>query len=156
MIKVLFVCMGNICRSPTAEGVFTQMVKQAGNRTQIYIDSAGTHDYNIGKSPDSNSQISAQKRGIDLSNLRARQVIQADLVEFDYILAMDQANLNILWSLCPTGQEHKLHLFLDFAPELKMREVPDPYKGGYSGFEQVLDLIEAASKGLLTAIRQQL
>jgi len=154
MIKVLFVCMGNICRSPTAEGVFTQMVNQAGLSKQIYIDSAGTHNYNVGNPPDLNSQIAAQKRGIDLSKLRARQLIQADLAEFDYILAMDQENQDILWSLCLPSQKPKLHLFLDFVPTLKTREVPDPYQGGYSGFEHVLDLIEAASEGLLAAIRK--
>ncbi len=156
MIKVLFVCMGNICRSPTAEGVFTQMVKQAGLSEQIYIDSAGTHNYNVGNPPDLNSQTAAQKRGIDLSKLRARQVIQADIVEFDYILAMDKENINNLKSLCLPEQECKLRLLLDFAPILETREVPDPYKGGYDGFEHVLDLIEVASKSLLTAIRKQL
>lgn len=157
MIKILFVCMGNICRSPTAEGVFTLMVKQAGLSDRIDIDSAGTHDYNIGKPPDSRSQMAALKRGIDLSGLRARQVTVADLIEFDYILAMDSYNYKVLQSLCPIEQKHKLHLFLDFAPELQTRIVPDPYEGeGNSGFEHVLDLIEAASRGLLAEIRQHL
>jgi protein-tyrosine phosphatase len=156
MVKVLFVCMGNICRSPTAEGVFTQLVKQHELSDQIYIDSAGTHDYNLGKPPDSRSQVAALKRGIDLSGLRARLVTKADLTEFDYVLAMDRANLKSLQSLCPPGQEHKLHLFLNFAPELDTREVPDPYEGGHSGFQHVLDLVEAASTGLLAEIRQRL
>ena len=156
MIKVLFVCMGNICRSPTAEGVFIKIVKQAKLSEQIYIDSAGTHDYNVGSAPDLNSQAAAKKRGVDLSKLRARQIIQADLDEFDYILAMDQSNIKILRSLCLPDQESKLHLFLDFAPTLTTREVPDPYRGGYDGFEQVLDLIEVASQGLLTVIYKQL
>ncbi|HDN27301.1 MAG TPA: low molecular weight phosphotyrosine protein phosphatase [Thioploca sp.] len=154
MVKVLFVCMGNICRSPTAEGVFTQMVKQARLSEQIYIDSAGTHDYNLGKPPDSRSQAAARRRGIDLSGLRARQVIQADLIEFDYVLAMDKYNYQILLAINPP--EHKLHLFLDFAPELNTREVPDPYEGGNCGFEHVLDLVQAASRGLLAEIRQRL
>jgi len=155
MIKVLFVCMGNICRSPTAEGVFTQLVQQAGLSKQIQIDSAGTHDYNIGNPPDLRSQQAAHQRGIDLSKQRARQVRVADLLEFDYVLAMDKYNYQILDSNCPLEHEHKLHLLLDFAPELSTQEVPDPYKGGDNGFEQVLDLIETACKGLLNEIRQQ-
>ena len=156
MIKVLFVCMGNICRSPTAEGVFTNFVKQAGLTELISIDSAGTHDYNIGNPPDLRSQAIAMKHGIDLSELRARQVTFADFIEFDYILAMDNHNYNVLKSLCPIEQTYKLHLFLDFAPDLNTREIPDPYKReGNSGFEQVLNLIEAASRGLLAEIRQR-
>jgi protein-tyrosine phosphatase len=155
MVKILFVCMGNICRSPTAEGVFTFMVKQAGLDKQIYIDSAGTHDYNIGKPPDLRSQATALKRGFDLSELRARQVTSADLIKFDYVLAMDRNNYEILQSLCPKGHEQKLHLFLNFAPHLNRQEVPDPYEGGSNGFDHVLDLVEAASTGLLTEIRQR-
>ncbi|MEK8018900.1 MAG: low molecular weight protein-tyrosine-phosphatase [Candidatus Parabeggiatoa sp.] len=156
MIKILFVCMGNICRSPTAEGVFIQLVQQAGLSEQIQIDSAGTHDYNIGNPPDLRSQEAAHQRGIDLSKLRARQVKVADLVEFDYVLAMDKYNYQILDSICPLEHEHKLHLLLDFAPELNTQEVPDPYKGGDNGFEQVLNLIETACNGLLNEIREQL
>jgi protein-tyrosine phosphatase len=156
MIKVLFVCLGNICRSPTAEGVFTQLVADARLSEQIQIDSAGTHDYNIGNPPDLRSQQAALQRGIDLSTLRARQITVADLIEFDYILAMDNYNYQILHSICPPEHEHKLHLLLDFAPQFNTREVPDPYKGGDKGFEHVLDLIESACKGLLIAIRQQL
>ncbi|MDM8559386.1 low molecular weight protein-tyrosine-phosphatase [Candidatus Parabeggiatoa sp. HSG14] len=155
MVKVLFVCMGNICRSPTAEGVFTFMVKQAGLNNKVDIDSAGTHDYNIGKPPDSRSQAAALKRGIDLSGLRARQVTSADFNQFDYVLAMDRYNYEILQSLCPPGHEHKLHLFLSFAPKLNTREIPDPYEGD-NGFDHVLDLVEAASSGLLTEIQKQL
>ncbi|OAD19180.1 Low molecular weight phosphotyrosine protein phosphatase [Candidatus Thiomargarita nelsonii] len=150
MIKILFVCMGNICRSPTAEGVFTHLVTQAG--AQISIDSAGTHDYHIGEPPDLRSQKAALKRGIDLSSLRARQVTQADFTKFDYILAMDRHNYQILQSLCPPEQQHKLHLFLDFAPELNRHEVPDPYYEG--GFEYILDLVEAASRGLLDTLNE--
>jgi len=132
------------------------LVKQAELSDQISIDSAGTHDYNIGKPADLRSQATAMKHGIDLSELRARQVTLADFIEFDYILAMDNDNYNILKSLCPIGQEYRQHLFLDFAPELNTREVPDPYEGeGNSGFEHVLNLIEAASRGLLAEIRQR-
>lgn len=157
MIKVLFVCMGNICRSPTADGVFKHIVEQAGLSDQIYIDSAGTHSYHIGSQPDSRSQAAALKRGIDLSSLRARQVNREDFAKFDYVLAMDRENYRDLQSLCSPEQAKKLHLFLEFAPELETREVPDPYFGrGQDGFEHVLNLIEAASQGLLTDIRQRL
>jgi protein-tyrosine phosphatase len=153
MTKVLFVCLGNICRSPTAEGVFTRLVKQTGLSNQIGIDSAGTSDYHIGEPADLRSQKAALKRGIDLSGLRARRVTQADFIEFDYVLAMDNANYKTLKKLCPPGLEHKLHLFLDFAPELNRRDVPDPYyDGGQDGFNYVLDLVETASKGLLADI----
>ncbi len=154
MIKVLFVCMGNICRSPTAEGIFTDLVKQAGLSEQIYIDSAGTHNFNIGKSPDSRSQATALQHGIDISQLSARQVTTDDLIKFDYVLAMDRGNLQILRSLCHSGNEHKIHLFLDFASELNIQEVPDPYEGR-EGFEHVFSLVEAASKGLLAGISKQ-
>ena len=140
---------------PNGQGVFTQLVQQAGLSKQIQIDSAGTHDYNIGNPPDLRSQQAAHQRGIDLSKQRARQVRVADLLEFDYVLAMDKYNYQILDSNCPLEHEHKLHLLLDFAPELSTQEVPDPYKGGDNGFEQVLDLIETACKGLLNEIRQQ-
>ncbi|MEK7991324.1 MAG: low molecular weight protein-tyrosine-phosphatase [Thiotrichaceae bacterium] len=155
MIKVLFVCMGNICRSPTAEGVFTHLVQQANLQEKIHIDSAGTHAYHIGEPPDLRSQQVARKRGIDMSQLRARRVAADDFEEFDYVLAMDRDNYSILKRACPKGQEHKLSMFLDFAPDLNVKEVPDPYYGGGNGFEHVLDLIEAASRGLLDDIRQQ-
>ena len=157
MIKVLFVCMGNICRSPTADGVFKHLVEKAGLSEQIYIDSAGTHSYHIGHPPDSRSQAAALRRGIDLSDLRARKVKPEDFAEFDYVLAMDRDNYRDLQSICPPEQADKLHLFLEFAPNLDTREVPDPYYGrGQEGFEHVLDLIEVASQGLLADIRQRL
>jgi protein-tyrosine phosphatase len=155
MIKVLFVCMGNICRSPTADAVFTHMVQQANLQHQIEIDSAGTHAYHIGEQADLRSQQAARKRGIDMSHLRARRVAANDFEKFDYILAMDRDNYTILKQACPRGQEHKLSMFLNFAPDLNVKEVPDPYYGGSNGFEHVLDLIEAASRGLLDDIRQQ-
>jgi len=154
MIKVLFVCLGNICRSPTAHGVFQQLVDEQGVGRQIQIDSAGTHAYHVGKSPDARSQKAALARGVDLSALRARQVCPEDFDEFDYVLAMDESNLENLREICPAGQAAKLELFLKLAPQLPEQEVPDPYYGGGSGFEHVLDLVEAASKGLLEDIRQ--
>lgn len=155
MVKVLFVCMGNICRSPTAEGVFTHLVQQADLQEKIAIDSAGTHAYHIGEPPDLRSQQAAKIRGIDISHLRARRVTKEDFNTFDYILAMDKSNYADLQQICPKGKEHKLSMFLEFAPDLNVKEVPDPYYGGGQGFEHVLDLVEAASQGLLDDIRQQ-
>lgn len=155
MVKVLFVCLGNICRSPTAEGVFTHLVQQEKLTREIKIDSAGTHSYHVGSPPDERAQHAARKRGIDISHLRGRQVTQDDFHEFDYILAMDKYNYAHLQSRCPTEQKHKVHLFLDFAPQVDEQEVPDPYLGGAQGFELVLNLTEAASVGLLADIRRQ-
>lgn len=153
MVKVLFVCMGNICRSPTAEGVFSHLVRESNLQEKIHIDSAGTHAYHIGEPPDSRAQAAARQRRIDLSPQRARKVKSEDLDAFDYVLAMDQGNFADLEAICPAGQEHKLRLFLDFANRFEEREVPDPYYGGDQGFEHVLNLVEDASLGLLTAIR---
>lgn len=155
MVKVLFVCMGNICRSPTAHGVFQKLVAQQGLEKAIQIDSAGTHDYHIGKAPDERAQAVARRRDIDISGLRARMAVAADFDRFDYVLAMDQENLTRLQSICPPGKDHKLRLFLEFAPHLGERDVPDPYWGGHSGFERVLDMIEDAAAGLLEDIRRQ-
>jgi protein-tyrosine phosphatase len=154
-IKVLFVCMGNICRSPTAQGVFEQQVAAAGLADVILVDSAGTHAYHVGEPPDPRARESALRRGVDLSSQRARKVSAEDFEHFHYVLAMDLDNYAILQRLCPSGQEDKLSLFLDFAPDTRQREVPDPYYGGHSGFEKVLDLIEAASAGLLEDIRSR-
>jgi len=148
-ISVLFVCMGNICRSPTAEGVFRSLVQNAGLEHRLRIDSAGTHAYHIGKSPDARASAAAVKRGFDLSALRGRQVCPQDFHEFDYILAMDQENLSNLKHICPSGHEHKIRLFLEFSTSFSEREVPDPYYGGAQGFEHVLDMVEDASRGLL-------
>lgn len=147
--RVLFVCMGNICRSPTAEGVFRHLVEQQGLAGKIIIDSAGTHDYHIGDAPDARSQAAAARRGYDLSRLRARQVERDDFRKFDYVLAMDEANLELLRQQCPEASRGKLRLFLAFADKVELREVPDPYYGGAQGFEQVLDLVEHAARGLL-------
>jgi protein-tyrosine phosphatase len=153
MVKVLFVCMGNICRSPTAQGVFAKLVEQEGLTDAIYIDSAGTHAYHVGEPPDRRAQDSASARGIDLSRLHARQVRGDDFAEFDYVIAMDRDNYQILESICPLGSEHKLQMLMSFAPQHELREVPDPYFGGSKGFERVLDMIEQASGGLLQEIR---
>jgi protein-tyrosine phosphatase len=152
MIKVLFVCMGNICRSPTAEGVFRHRVFEAGYADHIIIDSAGTHDYHIGSSPDRRAQQAAQQRGYDLGSLRGRQVGARDFHEFDYILAMDRANLDNLLQDCPPQQQHKLKLFMEFSRGFSEREVPDPYYGGNQGFENVLNMVEDAAAGLLEEI----
>ncbi|UCC57226.1 MAG: low molecular weight phosphotyrosine protein phosphatase [Gammaproteobacteria bacterium] len=155
MIRILFVCMGNICRSPTAQGVFEYLVSSEELSDAIAIDSAGTYAYHIGELPDARARAAALKRGIDLGNQRARRIMESDFQEFDYVLAMDHENYNDLTEICPSDQAGKLRLFLDFAPELGVREVPDPYYGGSTGFERVLDLVEHASRGLLAAIRQQ-
>lgn len=155
-VKVLFVCMGNICRSPTAEGVFKQVVAKAGLVEYILSDSAGTHDYHVGEQPDSRSQRAAAKRGYDIALLRGRQVDRRDFDEFDYVLAMDETNLRLLRQLCPPPHAHKLKLFLEFSGDPSLREVPDPYYGGAQGFERVLDLAEQAAHGLLDHLRRQL
>lgn len=153
MVRVLFVCLGNICRSPTAEGVFRHVVERAGLKYHIEIDSAGTHAYHIGDPPDIRSQEAARRRGIDLSGLRGRKAVAEDIERFDYILAMDAENLANLRAICPAGLDQKIRLFLEFAPNRPEREVPDPYFGGESGFERVLDMIDEASHGLLAQIR---
>ncbi len=155
-IKVLFVCMGNICRSPTAEGVFRNLVRTEGLDGVIETDSAGTHSFHIGKKPDSRARAAALRRGIDISDLRARQVTSHDFDYFDRILAMDESNLALLMGDCPSVHREKIDLFLRCAPRLSEKEVPDPYFGGDDGFEYVLDLIEAASRGLLEDVRRRI
>jgi len=153
VIKVLFVCMGNICRSPTAEGVFRHIVEKEGLDDWISTDSAGTHAYHIGEQPDLRSQQTARKRGIDLSDLRGRKAVSQDFTEFDYILAMDNDNYHLLQQLSPNGDDEKLKLFLEFSKDYSETEVPDPYYGGDQGFEHVFDLVESASYGLLEDIK---
>jgi len=155
-INVLFVCMGNICRSPTAEGVFRKMVSDAGLEERIIADSAGTHAYHSGEGPDRRGVEAAERRGYSLQGLRARRVRNSDFDEFDYILAMDNDNLSKLYEVAEDGHGGKLHLFLDFADSAVLTEVPDPYYGGLAGFERVLDLVEEASAGLLATIRKEL
>ncbi len=154
-ISVLFVCMGNICRSPTAEGVFAKRVADAGLAERVDIDSAGTHAYHVGEPPDPRAQRTAASRDVDLSRLRARKAVAEDFAEFDYVLAMDRDNYERLQAICPEGAEHKLQLFLRYAPELDIDEVPDPYYGGPAGFDRVLDMIEVAAEGLLEEIRKR-
>ncbi|MCO4757629.1 MAG: low molecular weight phosphotyrosine protein phosphatase [Oceanospirillaceae bacterium] len=156
MKRVLFVCLGNICRSPTAHGVFQHVVDCGGLGAQVEVDSAGTAAYHVGNSPDSRSVSAARSRGYDLSTLRARQAVEADFQRFDYILAMDHSNLENLKDLCPESYEGHLGLFLDFAPTISESEVPDPYYGGSDGFGHVLDLVEEAAEGLLADIRREL
>lgn len=154
-VKVLFVCLGNICRSPTAHGVFQTLVNDAGLSDRIEVDSAGTAAWHIGKSPDSRSSEHALQRGYDLSSLRARQALAEDFSEFNYILAMDEDNLRNLQALAPGAFTVTLDLFLNFSTDFDEREVPDPYYGGAAGFERVLDLIESASTGLLQHIQRE-
>jgi protein-tyrosine phosphatase len=147
--------MGNICRSPTAQGVFEALVSQASLTDQIQVDSAGTHAYHIGEPPDARATAAALRRGVDLSQQKARRVVPEDFVEFDYVLAMDRSNYEDLSAQCEPGELSRLRLFLEFAPDLGVHEVPDPYYGGATGFERVLDLIDEAARGLLAEIRQQ-
>ncbi len=154
MIRVLFVCTGNICRSPTAEGVFRDLIAQHGLEGEVETDSAGTHDYHVGEAPDSRSRAAARVRGIYIGGQSARQARRADFETFDYVLAMDRQNLGELRRIAPKGTDAMLALFLDFAPDAGVHDVPDPYYGGADGFEEVLDLVEAASRGLLAHIRK--
>jgi protein-tyrosine phosphatase len=154
-IRVLFVCMGNICRSPTAEGVFNKLIEEQGVTDQFEIDSAGTHAYHEGEAPDLRAQKAAQARDILLTHIKARKVINGDFEDYDYILAMDQDNFSVLTEACPEEHKHKIKYFLDYAPHLDTREVPDPYYGGRFGFESVLDLTEAAAEGFITALKQK-
>jgi protein-tyrosine phosphatase len=153
MVKVLFVCMCNICRSPTAEGVFRHQVNNAGLSEQIFIDSAGTHAYHVGNPPDTRAMGAALKRGVDLSTQRARRVTEDDFSSFDYVIAMDESNKDDLLAICPAGYEERVQLFLDFANSQES-EVPDPYYGQGRGFEIVLNLVEDASDGLLEHIHK--
>lgn len=149
-ISVLFVCLGNICRSPTAEAVFKQKAAEAG--LSLNIDSAGTHGYHIGSPPDKRSQAAGVERGYSFKGLKCRRVDESDFEKFDYVLAMDNSNLSNLHGMSPAQYHDKIKLFLDYADE-EDKEVPDPYYGGKRGFELVLDLIEAASDGLIAHIK---
>ncbi len=147
--SVLFVCLGNICRSPTAHGVFEKMLSDSLLAGQVYVDSAGTAAYHIGKAPDKRATSTAKKHGYELSHLRARQVTVSDFNNFDLILAMDESNLNDLLAIQPSSSKADVRLFMSFAQEAPCNEVPDPYYGGAAGFEQVVDLVESASQGVL-------
>ena len=153
--SVLFVCMGNICRSPTAEGVFREQLRGAGLSAHVRTDSAGTHAYHIDSPPDPRSRQAAGKRDIDISDLRARVVVAEDFERFDYVLAMDAGNLSALEALRPAHSRARIGLLMDYAPSGYPREVPDPYYGGRHGFEIVLDMLEAGCRGLLQEILRQ-
>lgn len=154
-INILFVCMGNICRSPTAHGIFEALVAAQGMTQQIFVDSAGTHGYHIGDAPDPRSQQAALLRGVDLSCQRARQVESVDFGQFQYIIAMDEQNLQGLRRLSQPQGEQQLQLFMNFASRWDEHEVPDPYYGGEHGFERVLDMVEDAAEGLLAHLKRQ-
>jgi protein-tyrosine phosphatase len=151
-MRILFVCMGNICRSPTAEGVFRKLAQERASHLQIEIDSAGTHDYHVGEPPDRRAISAAARRGIDLSGLRARMVEEADFERFDLLIAMDRLNREILLDRSPEEHRERVRLLMEFAPAADVEDVPDPYYGGPLGFEQVLDLVEEASRGLLDEV----
>ena len=150
--RVLFVCLGNICRSPTAEAVFRDLQAREAPGLGVEADSAGTEGYHTGSEPDERSIAAAARRGIDLRGLRARTVTPDDFERFDLLLAMDQQNYRRLLQIAPPGRRDRVRLFLEYAPGLGRREVPDPYSGGAEGFEEVLDLVEAAARGLLAAL----
>jgi protein-tyrosine phosphatase len=152
MSSVLFVCLGNICRSPTAEGLLRAIAAREFPGLKLDIDSAGTADYHVGEPPDRRTVAAARRRGYDLAGLRARQVQREDFDRFNYVLAMDRANLAELERLAPQGSAARLALFLEFAPEANELEVPDPYYGGVEDFERVLDLCELAARGLLARL----
>ena len=153
-VAVLFVCMGNICRSPTAQGVFQAMVDDQGLSDRILVDSAGTHSYHIGSPPDIRSQDTALSHGVDLTGLEARQFESDDFHNFDFLLAMDYSNLSIMSSMQTDGARARLDLMLDYSEKFKQSEVPDPYYGD-GGFDLVFDMISDASAGLLRHIKQQ-
>jgi low molecular weight protein-tyrosine phosphatase len=152
--SVLFVCMGNICRSPTVEGVFRKLLAERAPDLTLTIDSAGTHGYHAGQPPDPRACRAAARRGVDLTGLRARKVSVHDFGRFDLVLAMDLLNREMLFELCPPEYRQRVRLFLEFAPSLGRQEVPDPYYGGTLGFEDVLDLAEDASSGLIDYLRR--
>lgn len=154
--SVLFVCTGNICRSPTADGVLRKKITASGLAACVTVDSAGTTDYHVGEPPDGRSQAHARRRGFDLSTLRARQVQPADFDRFDLIVAMDDSHLNALRRQCTLTQAHKLRRFTAFCTKYTSQDVPDPYYGAAQGFEYVLDLVEDGCDGLLAFIQQQL
>ena len=156
MTRVLFVCMGNICRSPTAEGVFRKMAADSRLETHVEIDSAGTHGYHVGAPPDPRAIEHAAKRGYDLSVLRAREVSPRDFEHFDYVLAMDETNRRHLADMCPTHLRHKIELLLDYGGGEDDAEVPDPYYGKSADFERAIDLIESGCAGLRDYLLDQL
>ena len=147
--RLLFVCLGNICRSPMAEGVFRRVAEEEGVLDRFEIDSAGMGDWHVGQAPDGRAQVAASNRGIDISSQCARQVTRGDFARFDLLLAMDRSNFAELTRLAPKSERHKIRYFLDFAPHAGTKDVPDPFYGGSEGFDHALDLIEDAARGLL-------
>jgi protein-tyrosine phosphatase len=154
-MRILFVCMGNICRSPTAEGVFRRLVAERAPGMAIEVDSAGTHDYHVGDPPDPRSIAAASRRGVDLSHLRARMVSDEDFERFDLIIAMDRLNRATLLDRSPEPFRERIRLFMEFAGSGEIEDVPDPYYGGAPGFERVLDLAEEAAAGLLDELLER-
>ncbi|MEM5312731.1 low molecular weight protein-tyrosine-phosphatase [Paraburkholderia sp. JHI869] len=155
-VSVCFVCLGNICRSPTAEAVMLRLVDEAGLAGRVEVDSAGTGDWHIGEAPDERAQRAGGQRGYDLAPLRARQIAVEDFRRFDLIVAMDDTNVTALQDVCPVSERDKIRLLMEFAPQAEARVVVDPYFGGEAGFEMVLDQCETACAGLLAALRPQL
>jgi len=153
-MKVLFVCMGNICRSPTVEGVFHAMLSEHPELSHVEADSAGTHAYHVNEPPDPRSIEAARRRGIELDSLRARAVSDSDFIHFDLIVAMDESNLEILQRICPEEHQTKLSLFLEEVNAPSGPELPDPYYGGETGFELVLDLAEQGCRHLIGVIKE--
>ncbi|OQA31920.1 MAG: Low molecular weight protein-tyrosine-phosphatase YfkJ [Betaproteobacteria bacterium ADurb.Bin341] len=156
MIKVLFVCMGNICRSPTAEGVFRHLLKRHGLENKVEVDSAGTHGYHVGESPDLRTQRAALERGYDLSQIRARRVAPQDLEYFDLVLAMDKNNLDSLRRMAPPDKQDRIKLLMDYSENFDDDEVPDPFYGLGYDFDLVIDMVEDAAKGLAKALKKRL
>jgi protein-tyrosine phosphatase len=154
MIRVLFVCMGNICRSPTAEGVFRKRLRESHLEDKVDVASAGTHGYHIGEAPDQRTQRAASRRGYDLSSIRARKIAPQDLDYFDLILAMDRNSLEALHLVCPPERTERLGLFMDYSKNFEDDEVPDPYYGLGQGFDLVLDMVEDATKGLIDLVKE--
>lgn len=154
-ISILFVCLGNICRSPMAEGVFRQVITDAGMADRFQIDSAGTGSWHIGRPPDIRAQQALSLRGVDISTLRARQVTREDFARFDLVIAMDRSNHDRLMNLSPDVYESNIRLFMKYAPEMGICEIPDPFFGGAEGFDYVLNLIEVASRGLLASLMKE-
>jgi len=155
MIRLLFVCTGNICRSPTAEGVFRHMMNEKKIDSWVEVASAGTHGYHVGEAPDQRAQRAAIRRGYDLSRIRARKVVPQDLDYFDMILAMDRNALELLRLICPMEQQGRLGLFMEYSDAFGEDEVPDPYYGSGEGFDLVLDMVEDASRGLIDRVKER-